>query len=162
MVCHGITKTCSCNIQRYFFSDVKNKISLEKCWYFDIFAQNIEAVLTSIHSLCFGLEIRKICIPLLLSATSSHVFCQNVGWYFIIQFHDLFLATEYHSGLNLLIVNDSHLLFLIFQISSIGFNAWKVACHKMMRKELVYLQGNVLCINSKTAKHILYIRGIYL
>ena len=28
-----------------------------------------------------------------------------------------------------------------------------------MRKELVYMQGNVLCINSKTAKHILDIRG---
>ena len=27
-----------------------------------------------------------------------------------------------------------------------------------MQKELVYMQGNVICINSKTAKHIFGIR----
>ena len=31
---------------------------------FLIFAQNIEAVLTSTHNLCFGVKIRKIGIPL--------------------------------------------------------------------------------------------------
>ena len=30
---------------------------------FLIFAQNIEAVLTSTHNLCFEAKIRKICIP---------------------------------------------------------------------------------------------------
>ena len=48
--------------------------------------------------------------------------CQNVGLHFIIQFHDLFLRTENHSGLNSLLGNDSHLLFILFQTSSIGFN----------------------------------------
>ena len=55
---------------------------------------------------------------------------------------------------NLLLGNDSYLLFLIFQISSIGF----IMPKKWMRKELVYMQGSVICINSKTAKHIFCIR----
>ena len=45
-----------------------------------------------------------------------------MGWHFNIQFHDLSLRTEYHSVLNLLLGNDSHLVFMIFQTSSIGFN----------------------------------------
>ena len=56
----------------------------------------------------------------------------------------------YHSGLNLLLDNDSYLLFLIFQTSSIGF----IMSKKRIRKELVYMQGSVICISSKTAKHI--------
>ena len=54
--------------------------------------------------------------------TSGFVsFCQNVGWQSIIQFYDLFLRTEYHSGLNLLLGNNLHLLFIVSQTSSIGF-----------------------------------------
>ena len=44
---------------------------------------------------------------------------RRVGSHFIIQFHDLFLRTKYHSGLNLLSGYDSHLLFIIFQTFSI-------------------------------------------
>ena len=47
--------------------------------------------------------------------THDFVFYQNVGWHFIIQFHDFFHHTEYHSGLNLLLGNDSHLINVIFQ-----------------------------------------------
>ena len=46
------------------------------------------------------------------------------------------------------------ILFLIFQTSSIGF----IMPKKWMRKELVYMQGSVICINSKTAKYIFGIR----
>ena len=54
-----ITKTCPCNIQRFF--QQKNFDS------FNIFAQNIElakAVLSRTHNLCFGPKIRKTGIPL--------------------------------------------------------------------------------------------------
>ena len=40
--------------------------------------------------------------------THDFVFCQNVGWHFIIQLHDCF--TNGLSGLNLLLSNDSYLL----------------------------------------------------
>ena len=33
-------------------------------------------------------------------------------------------------------------------------------CQYWMRKELLFTQGNVLCINPKSAKHILVIRGM--
>ena len=43
----------------------KNENFIEKFFdIFNIFAQNIEAVLTSTHNLCFGSTIRKIGIPL--------------------------------------------------------------------------------------------------
>ena len=53
---------------------------------------------------------------------STHVFV--LGWHFIIQFYDLFLRTEYQSGLNILLGNDSHLFFVILKTSSkiIEFN----------------------------------------
>ena len=42
-----------------------------------------------------------------------------------LQFHDCFLRTEGLSGLNLLLDNDSHVLFVTFQTSSIAFKSWK-------------------------------------
>ena len=71
-----ITKTCPCNIQRFFSCKIKNFTRI----FFYIFAQNIdygymlepprrrlaEAVLTSTNNLCFGTKIRKIgsfCTP---------------------------------------------------------------------------------------------------
>ena len=78
-----------------------------------------------------------------------------MGWHSIIQFYDLFLRTEYHSGLNLLSLgNDSYLLFMIFQTTSVRFSI-----PIKMRKELVYIQSNVRCIGFKTAKHIFYFTG---
>ena len=65
-----ITKTCPCNIQRFFLALKIENFHL-KIFDFLIFAQNIdcvctytEAVLTSTHNLCFGAKIRKIGIPL--------------------------------------------------------------------------------------------------
>ena len=42
--------------------------------------------------------------------------------------HDCFLRTEGLSGLNLLLDNDSHLLFVIFQTSSIAIKSPKLTC----------------------------------
>ena len=64
LVCDPIiTKTCPCNIQR-FFSVVKKKmkISSEKKMIFFLFL--LKAVLTSTHNLCFGAKIIKKDIPL--------------------------------------------------------------------------------------------------
>ena len=51
-----------------------------------------------------------------------------MGWHFIIQFPDCFLCTEGLGWLNLLLDNDSHLLFVIFQTSSIAIKSWKLTC----------------------------------
>ena len=46
------------------FKVVKNENFQQKIFdIFVIFAQNIEAVLTSTHNLCFGAKIRRIGIP---------------------------------------------------------------------------------------------------
>ena len=66
----NITKTCPCNIQR-FFKKIEN-FQLKNFDIFVIFAQNIdcgytlepEAVLTITHNLCFGAKMTKIGIPL--------------------------------------------------------------------------------------------------
>ena len=76
-----ITKTCECNIQR-FSSVVKLKNIIKKWEEFLHFLivllktfiagtrwnlldnRLVKAVLTSTHNLCFGLEIRKLGIPL--------------------------------------------------------------------------------------------------
>ena len=70
-----------------------------------------------------------------------------MGWHFIIQFHYLFLRTEYHSGLNLLIGNDSHLLFF-YRVYYAKKDAKRISTSCM--------QGSVICIHSKTAKHIFF------
>ena len=90
--------------------------------------------------------------------TSGFVFGQNGGWHFIINFHDLFLRKEYHSGLNLLLDNDSRLLFMIFQTSSIELKSWKLTYQLRIQKEIAFMQGNFLCIYPKSAKHFLDIR----
>ena len=88
----------------------------------------------------------------------THVFCQNGGWHFILQFYDLFLRTEYHTGgLNLLLGNDSH-LFMIFKTSSIGFNM-PIKDAKRISIMQGPMQGNILRISSKTAKQIFDIGG---
>ena len=63
MLCNenNITKTCPCNIQR-FFSAFKFENFNGKTLMFLIFS--LEAVLTSTHNLCFGAKIRKLDIPL--------------------------------------------------------------------------------------------------
>ena len=66
----NITKTCPCNIQRFFLALKIENFPLKIFDIFLIFAQNIdcvcmlEPVLTSTHNLCFGAKIRKIGIPL--------------------------------------------------------------------------------------------------
>ena len=57
-----ITKNCPCNIQRFFAAVKVKKFHLKIFDFFLIFAQNIEAILTSTHSLCFGAKIRT-CKP---------------------------------------------------------------------------------------------------
>ena len=42
--------------------------------------------------------------------------------------HDCFLRTEGLSGLNLLLDNDSHLLFVVFQTSPIAIKSRKLTC----------------------------------
>ena len=62
------TKTCPCNIQRFFFSVVKienfiikNDIFLYLCSKYRLWVN--EAVQTSIHNLCFGAIIRTSWLP---------------------------------------------------------------------------------------------------
>ena len=48
---------------------------------------------------------------------------------------------------------------MIFQISSIGFYmSGKLPFQSRMRNEFEFMRDNVLCNNSKSAKHILEIR----
>ena len=56
-------------------------------------------------------------------------------WVVIIKFHDCFM--------NVLLDNDSHLLFLIFQTSSIAIMEIDMPV-KDVKKE--FMQSNVLCI----------------
>ena len=51
-------------LQRFFAAVKVKKFHLKIFDFFLIFAQNIEAILTSTHNLCFGAKIRKIGIPL--------------------------------------------------------------------------------------------------
>ena len=69
---HCITKTCLCNIQR-FFSAVKKENSIRKflIYIFSYFCSKHRLwVHVSTHNLCFGAKIRKINIP-----TSTHNLC---------------------------------------------------------------------------------------
>ena len=57
-----ITKTCPCNIQKPSRLK-KDTFRMKNCDIFLIFAQIIEAVLTSTHNQSFRVKIRKKCIP---------------------------------------------------------------------------------------------------
>ena len=60
---------------------------------------------------------------------SAFIFCQNVGWNFIIQFHVCFLATETHWGLELsqrsfsMVGYHTQLIYMTFKTYCIGFKS---------------------------------------
>ena len=78
----NITKTCPCNIQRFFSEAKIKKFIGKKKKIFYIFAKNVYCwytlrlaeVLMSTHNVCFGSKIRKVGIPL-----QAQVFYIKVG-----------------------------------------------------------------------------------
>ena len=61
-------------------------------------------------------------------------------WHFIIHFHDCFLPTEGLSWLNILLGNDSNLLFVIYSV-------YVMEIYMPIKDVKKIMQGNVLCIH---------------